>query len=765
MKTLHKVSISIGIGSLLWISLVFTAFSLKAENLTLTVNAGRYRILSGVGGQRIEMEGFGYLMEPGKPLLPAKNFLIALPPGAQVQSVEVRGIGAEQLPGIYRIMPSPPIMPLADPFQSSQLVARLQDEWKRSRETVYSSDQVYPPERGRLKGLGSLRKYAYAAVSFYPFSYYPQSGRLIHYRAAQITVNYSRPSLGSREAERVEELKWDTVADERAARLFINYEGMKALYQPQGSRPKGWEQTYDYLIITTSELLSAITSSDFITWKRSLGYKVMVVLTTDTEITSQPGGDLAEKIRNFLRAYYGPWGIEYVLLVGDYTTVPMRYCYPNPDYHEHNPTDPSNPGGSVPTDCYYADLSFPDSISWDSDGDGFLGEYGEDSPDFLAEVYVGRIPTSDITLITYALNKVVSFEQDTTTWKNQALQGGAILFYENQDSSGYPMVDGARCLYHMETELMNGWMISHYSEQGGLVPSTYVWPALSYEAFANDWRNGEYAVVNWAGHGAPNAAARLLWEWDDGDSIPETDGSDQINYYSFIATSSNLDDDHPSIVFAISCNVGYPEPNAQGNLGIDLLTKPNWGSSIGVVSATRGAAVTAYWDSIPGGAESICYEFNHYMINGPGGPEKVGDALYNSKAYVHYNFGWDHFYEYQNMFDYNLYGDPALVRGGISVGAETERFVELPRSFFLMQNNPNPFNSTTEIKYVLPTDCQVRLQVYNILGHRVASLVDGDKKAGYQTIIWDASSLSSGVYFCRLQAGDFEQTRKMVLLK
>jgi len=65
----------------------------------------------------------------------------------------------------------------------------------------------------------------------------------------------------------------------------------------------------------------------------------------------------------------------------------------------------------------------------------------------------------------------------------------------------------------------------------------------------------------------------------------------------------------------------------------------------------------------------------------------------------------------------------------------------------------------------LPNDCYVRLEVYNLLGQKVTSLVGGKQKAGYKIVRWDASSFSSGIYFCRLQAGEFVQTRKMILLK
>ena len=759
MRRYQGLAISLSIGLLVVISV---ASRLNGGSLTITVGASDYQIINGDRGQRIEMEGFGYLMEPGKPMLPAKDFLIALPPGARVQSVEVKGIGAKQLPSTYHIMPSPPIMHLVDPGRYSQLVEKMRREWQGNKETIYSSDQVYPKERGKFKGSGGLRKYPYASVSFYPFSYHPQSGRLIHYDAAQISINYTLPSPGSDEALRVEELKWDHEADARTSRLFVNYEEMKHLYQPRGSRPKAWQQTYDYVIITRSDLSNAITSSDFVTWKISLGYDVRIVLTTDSEIISQPGSDLAEQIRNFLRSYYGPWGIEYVLLVGDYATVPMRYCYPDSANHSFYPDDPFTFGGEVPTDYYYVDLSNADTVSWDLDRDGFYGEYGQDNPDFLAEVYVGRIPTNDTAQITYGLSKLINFEQDIGTWKDQALHGGAILFFENQDFYGYPKVDGARCMHQIEGDLMNGWTISHYSEQDGLDPSEYTWPALSEETFTSDWRSGQYAVVNWAGHGSAITASRSIWSWDDGDGIPE---SAEISMPNFVNISSNLDDDYPSIVFAFSCLVGYPEPNTYGRLGVDLLAKSSFGSSAGVISASRGAAFSWYWPTTPGGAESMCYEFNHYMINGPTGPEKVGNALYDSKFYCHQNYGWDHYYEYKNLFDYNLYGDPSLVREGVSVGVESGNLVELPRSFLLIQNYPNPFNPVTRINYALPENCHVKLTIYNILGQKVAALVDGKQKAGYKVARWDAGLLSSGIYFYRLQAGDFVQTRKMVLIR
>ena len=652
-----KHGLAIGIIPVLVIS-ALTPIAVASDILTIDVSAGHYRIVNKGTGQTIEMEGFGYLMVPGKPMLPSKNFLIALPPGARVQSVEVRGIGAEQLPGAYRIVPTPLIRPMIESLQEREFIKRLQHEWEDDNQATYSSDEAYPGERGELKGSGSLRKYSYASVSFCPFSYHPQSGRLIHYGAAQIVISYDLPTPGSLDAQRAEELKWDNLADERASRLFVNYPEVKDLYQPTGSQPKAWQDTYDYVIITTSALQSAVIASNFLDWKASLEYSARIVLTTDTEIAGQAGGDLAEKIRNFLRYNYIPWGMEYVLLVGDHATIPMRYCYPDSTNHVNGAGDPSSwPWtGDVPTDYYYADLSDPDAASWDSDGDGFCGEYGQDNPDFLAEVYVGRIPTSIGSRITYTLNKLVAFEQNTDAWKQQVLHAGAIAYFENEDHSGRDLIDGATILDSIETDIMSGWTISHYSEQGGLGTSNYDWPALTEAAFIGDWRDGQYGIVNWCAHGWSDRVARKVWAWDDGDGVPE---GGEMSHPNMISIYSNLDDDYPSIVYAISCMVGYPEPNAWGNMGIDLLTKPSYGASVGILSGTR-----VVWVS-KGGGELMAYEFNRFMIDGPAGPERVGDALYDSKFFCNQNYTWNHYSEYWNMFGYNLYGDPSLVREGI----------------------------------------------------------------------------------------------------
>jgi hypothetical protein len=89
----------------------------------------------------------------------------------------------------------------------------------------------------------------------------------------------------------------------------------------------------------------------------------------------------------------------------------------------------------------------------------------------------------------------------------------------------------------------------------------------------------------------------------------------------------------------------------------------------------------------------------------------------------------------------------------------------LPTKFIVYQNYPNPFNPITTIKYQIVQKSQVHLKVYDILGKEVLSLVDEEQEIGYYNIKVNSINLSSGVYLYKLQAGDFVQTKKMVLLR
>ena len=90
---------------------------------------------------------------------------------------------------------------------------------------------------------------------------------------------------------------------------------------------------------------------------------------------------------------------------------------------------------------------------------------------------------------------------------------------------------------------------------------------------------------------------------------------------------------------------------------------------------------------------------------------------------------------------------------------------EVPRQFVLSQNYPNPFNPSTNISFSIPAKSFVSLKVFDLLGKEVATIVSEEMSAGTYSRQWNAVTMSSGVYFYRLQAGSFIETKKLVLLR
>lgn len=113
--------------------------------------------------------------------------------------------------------------------------------------------------------------------------------------------------------------------------------------------------------------------------------------------------------------------------------------------------------------------------------------------------------------------------------------------------------------------------------------------------------------------------------------------------------------------------------------------------------------------------------------------------------------------------------NPEFVGGNVALNSQSSGAV-LPTEFALEQNKPNPFNPTTQVSFSLPKAAHVNLTIYNVLGQQVKTLVDQELPAGVQTVEWDGTdntgrTVASGVYFYRLNAADFQATKKMLMLK
>jgi hypothetical protein len=146
---------------------------------------------------------------------------------------------------------------------------------------------------------------------------------------------------------------------------------------------------------------------------------------------------------------------------------------------------------------------------------------------------------------------------------------------------------------------------------------------------------------------------------------------------------------------------------------------------------------------------------------------KGDGAMGASYAFADHNVTPGHTYYYW-LESVDLKGGSDIVEAAVvTVG---QKAAPSPAGFRLTQNYPNPFNPSTEIVYELPVGCQVRLDIYDAVGRRVATLVDEYQTAGSKVVRWDgkgvnASQAPSGIYFCRLKAGSFEGTKKLIMIR
>jgi hypothetical protein len=106
-----------------------------------------------------------------------------------------------------------------------------------------------------------------------------------------------------------------------------------------------------------------------------------------------------------------------------------------------------------------------------------------------------------------------------------------------------------------------------------------------------------------------------------------------------------------------------------------------------------------------------------------------------------------------------------LINLSDATGEDSSPETYLPENYGISQNYPNPFNTSTLIQYSLPSPSDVTIEIYDILGRKVETLVQGEQQAGYHQVIWNVEDATSGMYFYKIQAGDYAETRKIVLLK
>ncbi len=574
--------------------------------IVVNVPVEAYRVLEIKGEQEVSIEKFGRLLVPGKPNLPSKIFALAIPPGAELVDVTFEAGEGILLPGTYRISPAP--LPRVIGREDPLLYERERQRYERNYRSVYESDAPYPEKVVQFVRTAGYRKYNLVDVRVTPFAYRPLSGQLTYYPDISVRVTYK---LGIESEVIVDDLPG---AESIAREIILDYSQAQSWYPQSPARAKG---LYDFVIITLESLTDEVAT--LASWETSKGRNVQVV-TTSWISSNYTGYDLAEQMRNFLRDKYpsGQWGIEDVLMVGGYDDVPMRRCYQNLGY------------GEPRTDYYYAELSQPDSLSWDSDGDH---RYGEDTDpiDFYNEVNVGRIPWSDATTVQHICDKSVAYEQDNDpAYKKNILLLGAFFW----DDDPNPRTDNAVLMEaKVDQPWMSDWTMTRMYEQGySTYPMDY---NLTWNNVKNVWSAGTFAFVNWAGHGSPTSS-----------HIYHGTGE------AFVSNSTcpYLNDDYPAIIFANACSNSDTD---YLNIGQAMMEQG------GVVfeGATQVALGCPGWnDPYDGSSQSLDYFFTTDVTSGD---YTVGQAHQRALRTM-YTYGLWSYLRYEAFQWGALWGNPDL---------------------------------------------------------------------------------------------------------
>jgi hypothetical protein len=372
-------------------------------------------------------------------------------------------------------------------------------------------------------------------------------------------------------------------------------------------------QGYGYLIIAPEALLPA--AEDFGSHKEAKGFLVDLI-SLEEILTSTPGDDGAEKIRNFLQGYSALTPErEFVLLVGSMNTMPMRIAYPDPLDHFFL---------DVPTDFYYEELTG----NWDADGDGFFGEYGEDmsqeTEDYIVELYVARIPWDAPGQIQAILDHIIEYEEDTSPRMNRAI-GAAATIETPCDTA--PWVNLGKLL------LMDpaGYEATTLYED---CPSENPDYELTRDNFLGQWEIQQPGLVTWFSHG--NSYGSYLGPPDWG---------------TFIDVGHLPQGVAPALCLTSGCTVAAPDVESLGRvlirdgicasfMGSSRITE--WGeNTFPSYNAQFKMAISFIWHR-RAISEAKRFSLEYYAI-AETAPENIPGAFFH-----------------KNLFQFMVFGDPSI---------------------------------------------------------------------------------------------------------
>lgn len=648
------------------------AFVTFLDNTTFTIDTAELEpdfIIDERGRQKPVIKGFSNISSPGDPDLPSITLNVLIPPDSDINDIKIVVISEESYEEdeTYNIAPAGPAN-----FKPDIEGAATYEDWIKDKEyivdgyntKVYSRDALFTEEAIRLLPPKQMRKWLFVPVQFFPMRYNPVKKTIT--RTGFIKVHIEAPKVQGVAQLRLNDLLSDSLFDNDAEKIFVNFSKMKNIYIPTPKQilPPP-ENRYDYVIITTTSIRNSLSRlSEFIEHKQSIGYRVFVA--DESAWGNTQGIDGPERVRNWLKANYIRMGIQYVLIIADPNDkagAAMRECWPRAK-------DKKDDWERTPSDMYYSDLTG----NWNKNNDElwceYYGDYTRGGIDITPEVYVGRIPAypGRYNEVDKILSSTIKYEQSKDIdWRYNVLLPNPISDYSQEEDhsesgSGTEIkrngftVDGATFAERMKAEFLNTQnkfrTVSLY-EKRGPEPSSYQTDVeFNQQNVINEWKKG-YGLISWWAHGNSTSAAGKVWKGDtNSDRIAQISEKEWEDFADSSFPESSYNPEKPSFTSQVSCLNSRPDRSS--NLSYTLLVK---GGAITTMGATSVTLYSPSW-SYPNSNRMDNVSFGYYYTKNISKNYPAGKALALTKA-MSSSLTWQDG-SLMNILSFNLFGDPSL---------------------------------------------------------------------------------------------------------
>ncbi len=764
-------------------------------------------------GIKYSLDGENYLDIEGSPEIPYKVITLALPTGTKVASIEANGAGIINLAGGVEI-----------PWFEGDIKTDIDEQYQPASKNadVYSSNSLLPGQYAEIINSGYMGSQHLASIAVYPIQYRPADGQVMMIRDINIKLNLDNNNLPiSSKANHGNALLGGVV--ENPEDLPVDNPVVTSGFGPvPGDAVMGLGA--EYLVITSGELASAFYP--FVVWKNQKGILTEIVLIEDI-LASYSGIDDAERLREYLKDAHSS-GAQWVLLGGDEEIIPIRYAYPG-----NVSTAPILRYQQI-TDVYYADLtgdwdSDGDGI-WgeysQDDPDTYLEVYVgrvpaesvedvdiwvgkqlmyEQNPnngDFsylekglfitadqmrdlnehtaLAELMpehfeldysrLAEEPSGSATTPTQPTGEQIADVMGEGWGFVSNLNHGGFYYYAAM-ASGYgqnPRSDffgdscntgnGTSGLVNIEDNQMYGvhYSISCYTAAYDFDQEVF-WagPFISNNSFME-------AYLFLPNKGGVAFLGNTRWGWVSSSFQLEKKFIEYV--YSDTARQLAVAESMSKLYYPTKRDIGYGH-NVFGDPELSMwLYEPtplvnNVPSDIQL--DTTGITVEVQNGSSPAANTKVTVwkpgEFYYRGYTDESGEFEVPLSMTEAGQIYVTSVGQD------------MLPDIDTINVHLILSADDENNA-IPAVTSLSSNYPNPFNANTEINFALANTGEVSLEVFNITGQKVKTLVSDNLEAGTHSIVWNGTNdsgdlIASGAYFYKLSTDNDNLVKKMVLLK